>query len=77
MATDPVCEMAVDERGAEYATSFEGSTYYFCSRECRNEFDEDPRRYVGRLQEMEFAPPTYHEGSQPPKQKNQDPGPLR
>jgi putative ABC transport system ATP-binding protein len=37
MATDPVCEMAVER---EHAVSAErdGETYYFCSRGCRDEF---------------------------------------
>lgn len=39
MATDPVCEMAVEQ---EHAVSGkrDGIIYYFCSRGCRNEFLE-------------------------------------
>ena len=45
MATDPVCGMAV-ERERAAATEWEGRTYYFCSRGCRNEFLEGPRQYL-------------------------------
>jgi putative ABC transport system ATP-binding protein len=37
MATDPVCEMAV-ERERAVSAERDGETYFFCSRGCRNEF---------------------------------------
>ena len=37
MATDPVCGMTVDREGsAHYST--DGTTYFFCSKDCRDEF---------------------------------------
>jgi YHS domain-containing protein len=27
---------------------YEGTTYYFCSDDCRNAFVKDPRRYLGQ-----------------------------
>jgi P-type Cu+ transporter len=47
MAIDPVCGMEVDERGARDQSTFEGRTFYFCSVDCREEFDESPEDYVG------------------------------
>lgn len=44
MATDPVCGMAV-ERERAVSAEWEGRTYHFCSRGCRNEFLEDPERF--------------------------------
>jgi putative ABC transport system ATP-binding protein len=41
MATDPVCGMTV-ERGSAFSAEFEGSTYYFCARGCRDEFLASP-----------------------------------
>jgi adenylate cyclase len=43
---DPVCRMAVAVGQANSATKRRGITYYFCSPECRRQFDADPRRYV-------------------------------
>jgi YHS domain-containing protein len=47
MAIDPVCGMEVDENGAKERSIFEGRTFYFCSQDCREEFDEAPEEYVG------------------------------
>lgn len=51
MAVDPVCGMAV-EREKSVSAEWEGRTYHFCSRGCRNEFLEDPGQFpedVGRF----------------------------
>ena len=48
MATDPVCRMQVDERQAAGTSEHEGETYYFCSARCKQQFDQDPTRYVGQ-----------------------------
>jgi putative ABC transport system ATP-binding protein len=45
MATDPVCGMAVEKEKAVVA-EWNGPTFYFCSRGCRNEFFEDPGRFT-------------------------------
>lgn len=45
MATDPVCEMVVERENAVSA-EYDGRTYYFCSRGCRNEFFEDHTKGV-------------------------------
>ena len=45
-ATDPVCGMEVQTEGAQLTSEFEGTTYYFCSRGCKLDFDEDPPRYL-------------------------------
>jgi Cu+-exporting ATPase len=38
MAKDPVCGMYVDEKTAEFKVTVRGTTYYFCSRSCMQEF---------------------------------------
>jgi YHS domain-containing protein len=43
---DPVCRMAVARDRADSMRKRRGSVYYFCSAECRRQFDEDPRRYI-------------------------------
>jgi YHS domain-containing protein len=46
MATDPVCGMKIEERRTELQTQFGGKKYFFCSDECRKEFEADPNEYV-------------------------------
>jgi YHS domain-containing protein len=43
--TDPVCGMKVDEK-SEFHTQFAGRKYFFCSDECRKEFESEPDEYV-------------------------------
>jgi putative ABC transport system ATP-binding protein len=40
MATDPVCGMTVEREHAAGRLERNGRTYYFCSRGCRQEFEE-------------------------------------
>ena len=40
MAIDPVCKMEVNEEEAEYVSEYKGKKYYFCTEECKEEFDK-------------------------------------
>ncbi|PIP83362.1 MAG: hypothetical protein COR54_09525 [Elusimicrobia bacterium CG22_combo_CG10-13_8_21_14_all_63_91] len=44
-AVDPVCGMSVAARTA-HTHAFEGRTWYFCSRACRDSFAENPAGYA-------------------------------
>ena len=44
-AKDPVCGMEVD-MDTDLHFEYEGETYYFCSRGCRLEFEDDPEKYL-------------------------------
>ena len=46
MAIDPVCGMEVDPKIAEYQTTYQGKTYYFCSAGCKQDFDKEPKKYM-------------------------------
>jgi YHS domain-containing protein len=46
MEKDPVCGMMVDPKTAEYKSTFQGKTYYFCSPGCKKDFDKDPASYL-------------------------------
>lgn len=47
MSQDPICGAWVDEKQNDQPRSeFEGQSY-FCSQDCKQEFDDDPERYVG------------------------------
>ena len=52
MAIDPVCGMEVDERTTTEKGMHEGTTYYFCSKECKDEFEVSPEDYIGGEEEM-------------------------
>ena len=43
---DPVCGMTIAEADAVATVDHEGSTYYFCSQDCADEFREAPEEYV-------------------------------
>ena len=45
---DPVCKMDIDPKTAAGQSNYEGDTYYFCSKQCKDRFDADPERYVSR-----------------------------
>jgi YHS domain-containing protein len=44
-AVDPVCGMTVS-KDTEYTAEYDGQMYYFCSKECRDQFMADPEKYV-------------------------------
>jgi YHS domain-containing protein len=44
-AKDPVCGMEVS-KDTELKTEHDGETYYFCSRGCKLDFEEDPEKYL-------------------------------
>ena len=48
-AIDPVCGMTVDVATAVYRSTFEDTTYYFCSAGCLSRFEDDPARFVAAV----------------------------
>ena len=52
MVRDPICLMAIERERAPAHTEYKGVTYYFCARGCRDEFEEDPARFVRALEEF-------------------------
>jgi YHS domain-containing protein len=46
MAIDPVCGMDVNENNPPAKTNYEGKTYYFCSEQCKTDFEEDPEEFI-------------------------------
>lgn len=63
---DPVCGMMIDPDGAAGVTTYESQDVYFCSDQCRRDFEADPARYYGRL-ERKQAPFTVTKGMAAPK----------
>ncbi len=55
--TDPVCKMTVGKNSV--STIYQGITYYFCSEDCRREFERNPEKYI----EKEAAEERNHHSS--------------
>jgi P-type Cu+ transporter len=45
-AKDPVCGMDVDPTTAQHKTDYNGQTFYFCSRGCMLDFQDDPEKFL-------------------------------
>ncbi|MDF9748099.1 YHS domain-containing protein [Haloarcula sp. S1AR25-5A] len=45
MPVEPVCGMEASD-SSEITADFEGTTFYFCSSDCRDFFEEHPKRFV-------------------------------
>ena len=47
-SVDPVCgaEVQIDKAAAK--TNHAGETFYFCSKACQNQFENDPGIYIGQ-----------------------------
>lgn len=45
MAIDPVCGMSV-EREKTFRAEWKGQIFYFCARGCRDEFMNDPKKFI-------------------------------
>ena len=43
---DPVCGMTIDSGNAAGQSSHQGQTYYFCSTDCKQQFDANPAKYA-------------------------------
>jgi Cu+-exporting ATPase len=43
---DPVCNMQVDEKNAAGRSEYQGQTFYFCSQDCKERFDQNPQQYA-------------------------------
>ena len=45
---DPVCGMMIDDKSAAATSEYNGRRYFFCSKDCKAEFDENPQEYAGK-----------------------------
>ncbi len=51
MKQDPVCLMEIDEteaRSQGLTAEYHGRTYFFCSDQCKEDFDRDPEIYASQ-----------------------------
>lgn len=47
-AKDPVCGMKVNKDEAKATSEYKGKTYYFCATACKEKFDQDPEKFIGK-----------------------------
>jgi len=45
---DPVCGMTVTEETAAATHDYQGKTYYFCNKACKESFAKDPQKYLAQ-----------------------------
>ncbi len=48
---DPVCGMEVDAEEAmalRYISEYKGKNYYFCADSCKQSFDKNPEKFIGK-----------------------------
>lgn len=43
---DPVCEMTFAPSEAAATVEYQGTTHYFCSRDCAESFEEEPEDFL-------------------------------
>ena len=44
---DPVCKMIIKDKNASATSNYMNTTYYFCSKECKEAFDRKPESFIG------------------------------
>jgi YHS domain-containing protein len=47
-SVDPVCGQPVNEAEAAGKTGYAGQMYYFCSVECKMQFEQSPASFMGQ-----------------------------
>jgi YHS domain-containing protein len=47
-AVDPVCGMTVTKATAAATFDYKGTTYYFCSKGCKDAFAKEPEKYLAK-----------------------------
>ena len=43
---DPVCGMMIDDKSAAATSEYNGKRYFFCSKDCKVEFDKNPKEHA-------------------------------
>lgn len=57
---DPVCGMEFDKKKASASVVHGGGNYFFCSPQCKQDFEKNPDRYTGKPATP--APGVAHDG---------------
>ncbi len=57
---DPVCGMKVEPEQAYSKVEHEGYVMYFCSRNCEEKFQKNPKKYLSKMKQTEPRKPEHH-----------------
>jgi Cu+-exporting ATPase len=52
---DPVCKMVIEDKDAVATSTYKGITYYFCSKPCKEDFDNNPESFLIEKPDMPEA----------------------
>jgi YHS domain-containing protein len=63
---DPVCGMEVPTGQAVGESEYKGHAYYFCSEDCREQFESDPGKFVSEAEPLSSV----SSADRSPKQEN-------
>jgi Cu+-exporting ATPase len=55
LVKDVVCGMEIDPKESAGKSEYQGTTYYFCSEACKRDFEANPQKYLGRVQQAAAA----------------------
>jgi YHS domain-containing protein len=55
MVEDPVCGMELMPEDAVAESEYDGQIYYFCSLECKTEFDSDPEGHIELVEDEVYS----------------------
>ncbi|MBA4348975.1 MAG: heavy metal translocating P-type ATPase, partial [Thermodesulfovibrio sp.] len=50
--TDPVCSMTIEDKDAIATSTYKGINYYFCSKSCKEDFDNNPESFLAEKAAM-------------------------
>ena len=64
---DPICHMDIAPDSAAGTSEHLGHTYYFCSRGCKLDFDEDPAAAMKAEAAWDHSQSVMHMGAAPAK----------
>ena len=54
---DPVCKMTIEDKDAVGNSTFKGTTYYFCTEQCKENFDRNPEAYLEDISPVPISKP--------------------
>src|SRR4030042_4605041 len=46
---DPVCKMTIEDKDAVATSIYKGTNYYFCSKQCKEDFDRNPESFISEI----------------------------
>jgi Cu2+-exporting ATPase len=61
LSTDPVCGMRVKPEEAYSSIEHDGYIIYFCSKDCEEEFQKNPHKYISKIKDTKTEKQMHHQ----------------